>query len=55
MVSGIGSNDSIGMVFSEVDNVFIILQWQFGLLCCVVDDIIVFWFFNGEVGIEVKV
>ncbi len=49
-VSGIGTNDSIGTAFSEVDNASRTLQQQFGLSRRASDDITVSWFLNGEVN-----
>ncbi len=47
-VSGVGTNDSIGTAFSEVDNASRTLQQQFGLSRRASDDITVSWFLNGE-------
>ena len=47
-VSGVGTNDSIGTAFSEVDNASRTLQQQFGLPRRASDDITVSWFLNGE-------
>ena len=49
-VSGVGTNDSIGTAFSEVDNASRTLQQQFGLSRRASDDITVSWFLNGEVN-----
>lgn len=47
-VSGMGSSDSVGTAFSEVDNASTTLQRQFGLSRRAADDITVSWFLNGE-------
>src|SRR3546814_2826301 len=47
-VSGVGTNDSIGTTFSEVDNASRTLQQQFGLSRRASDDITISWFLNGE-------
>ena len=49
-VSGVGTNDSIGTAFSEVDNASRTLQQQFGLSRRASDDITISWFLNGEVN-----
>lgn len=49
-VSGVGTNDSIGTAFSEVDNASRTLQQQFGLSRRASDDITISWFLNGEVS-----
>ena len=54
MVSGVGTNDSIGTAFSEVDNASRTLQQQFGLSRRASDDITVSWFLNGDAGIGLK-
>ena len=54
MVSGTGSNDSIGTAFSEVDNASTTLQRQFGLSRRAADDITVSWFLNGEASLGLK-
>ncbi|QSB45442.1 MULTISPECIES: conjugal transfer protein TraG N-terminal domain-containing protein [Sphingomonadales] len=53
-VSGVGTNDSIGTAFSEVDNASRTLQQQFGLSRRASDDITVSWFLNGDAGIGLK-
>src|SRR3546814_8036579 len=47
-VSGVGTNDSIGTTFSEVDNASRTLQQQFGLSRRASDDITISWFLNGR-------
>jgi conjugal transfer mating pair stabilization protein TraG len=49
-VSGVGTSDSIGTAFSEVENASRTLQQQFGLSRRASDDITVSWFLNGEVN-----
>src|SRR3546814_8612868 len=53
-VSGVGTNDSIGTTFSEVDNASRTLQQQFGLSRRASDDITISWFLNGEAGAGAK-
>ncbi|MDE0902447.1 MAG: conjugal transfer protein TraG N-terminal domain-containing protein [Erythrobacter sp.] len=53
-VSGVGTNDSIGTAFSEVDNASRTLQQQFGLSRRASDDITISWFLNGEAGAGAK-
>ncbi|WP_102155072.1 conjugal transfer protein TraG N-terminal domain-containing protein [Tsuneonella flava] len=53
-VRGVGTNDSIGTAFSEVDNASRTLQQQFGLSRRASDDITVSWFLNGDAGIGLK-
>ena len=47
-ISGVGTNDSVGTAFNEVDNASRALQQQFGLSRRASDDITVSWFLNGE-------
>jgi len=53
-VSGVGTNDSIGTAFSEVDNASRTLQQQFGLSRRASDDITVSWFLNGDASLGLK-
>ncbi|WP_324826461.1 conjugal transfer protein TraG N-terminal domain-containing protein [Qipengyuania zhejiangensis] len=53
-VSGVGTNDSIGTAFSEVDNASRTLQRQFGLSRRASDDITVSWFLNGDASLGLK-
>jgi len=53
-VSGVGTSDSIGTAFSEVDNASRTLQQQFGLSRRASDDITVSWFLNGDASLGLK-
>lgn len=53
-ISGVGTNDSIGTAFSEVDNASRTLQQQFGLSRRASDDITVSWFLNGDASLGLK-
>src|SRR3546814_15051628 len=53
-VSGVGTNDSIGTAFSEVDSASRTLQQQFGLSRRASDDITISWLLTGEAGAGTK-